>query len=385
MSSLFNIDFIESITQIESSCWNGIINTDYPFIQYDFLLGLEKSGATTNQSGWQPYHLIVRVDDEIKALMPLYIKGHSYAEYVFDHAWADAYYRNGLDYYPKLVSSIPFTPSVGQRVYSHDSVDQNALMESILQAIKELCEKNQFSSWHLLFPLENEIEGFESLNCLSRVGVQYHWFNQDNKNENYQSFEHFLENCKTKPRKNIRRERRLVEQQGIMIHQYEGKAIPVELWQQLFTFYEDTYLKRSGHAGYLNKGFFDFIAKYLTDHTMVISAELNQQVVAAALFFKDKKTLYGRYWGCLEEFNCLHFELCYYQGIEYCIKHKLDRFDAGAQGEHKIPRGFKPIKTYSSHWIARQDFSMAIHQFIQEESKQIDTLLPILYQKLPYK
>ncbi len=385
MSDDPKITFIDSITEIEREIWNKIINSSYPFIQYDFLLALEQSGATGFESGWQPHHLVVKVNDHVKAVMPLYIKEHSYGEYVFDHTWADAYYRNGLDYYPKLVSSIPFTPVVGQRIYCHQSVDRKVVVNHVIQAIRQLCEEKKYSSWHLLFSFESEISDCESFDCLTRVGFQYHWFNQNKDNQHYDSFDDFLQICKSKPRKNIRRERRLVEQQNIRIKHYQGNDIPESLWHQLFTFYQATYLKRSGHAGYLNKAFFEYIATYMNNHTLIISAETHQNIVAASLFFKDDKTLYGRYWGCLQEFDCLHFELCYYQSIEYCIKHQLDKLDAGAQGEHKVSRGFKPVKTYSSHWIAHQDFSNAIELFVKEEAKQIESVLPVLAQKLPFK
>jgi predicted N-acyltransferase len=399
MSDSLIIDFLDSINQVDANSWNQVVDTDYPFIQYEFLSALEQSGATTAESGWQPFHLVVKNDHQIVAIMPLYIKQHSYGEYVFDHAWADAYYRNGLDYYPKLVSAIPFTPSVGQRVYFHksiqqergqdsildDSIRKESLLKLITQAIQRVCHDNQISSWHLLFGDDNEMSALERLDCFTRVGVQYHWFNRDSETKPYQNFDGFLANCKAKSRKSIKRERRLIREQAIGIKWYEGSQITPELWQQFYRFYEMTYLKRSGHSGYLNQAFFELLAESFNQQTLIISAEVDQTIIAAALYFKDNKTLYGRYWGCLQELNCLHFELCYYQGIEYCIKHGITRFDAGAQGEHKIPRGFKPIKTYSSHWVAEPNFVLPLRRFVKDEAQYIEQLLPELAKKLPLK
>lgn len=380
----FDISLIQSVGDIEPSLWAKVINTDYPFIQHGFLLALEESGATSDKSGWQPTHLVVKQDDELKGVMPLYLKSHSYGEYVFDFQWAEAYHQTGINYYPKLVTAIPYTPSTGKRFYFDNIIDNSAMEKAALyskiqQVIQKLSIDQQISSWHILFPTKEESDLLKTTGSMARLGIQYHWLN-----EGYQSFEDFISHCKLKQRKSIKRERILVSKQGIEISILQGDEISENIWQKFFLFYQLTYMKRSGHGGYLNQSFFDLIGQHLPNSIVMIIAKIDDEIVAASLFFKDSTTLYGRYWGCVKEFKFLHFELCYYQGIEYCIKHQLKKFDAGAQGEHKIKRGFTPIKTYSNHWVANADFSKAIQDFVVQEAMQVEENIQLLRMKLPF-
>jgi len=380
MSSNLTFSLIESIQDIRALEWSRVINTAHPFIQYDFLFSLEKSAATTLDSGWSPKHLIIKLNNELVGLMPLYLKSHSYGEYVFDFQWANAYHQSGLAYYPKLVSAIPFTPATGQRIYLDESINNQRTYQEITDFIREFCLQQDISSWHLLFSAVAESKSLSAANTIARLGMQYHWFNKS-----YLDFEHFLSACKLKHRKNIKRERRVVKQQGFNISIINGEDISDLLWQQFFIFYQKNYIKRSGNYGYLSELFFKMLGNSMPETIVMAVASLNNQVVATSLFFKDEKTLYGRYWGASQEFEFLHFELCYYQGIEYCIRNKLDKFDAGAQGEHKIKRGFKPIKTYSNHTIIHPQFESAIRHFVGQEQIYIEQSIQELQQKLPFK
>ncbi|MET1253891.1 GNAT family N-acetyltransferase [Aliikangiella maris] len=422
MLNSYQFQFISSIQEIDRACWQQLINTDYPFIQYDFLLALEKSASVCTKTGWQPHHLIVKSDTQLIAAMPMYIKSHSYGEYVFDFQWANAYEQSGLSYYPKLLTAIPFTPSSGKRLYVCATIDENEFYQHIFPLMHEkimaLCQKQQLSSWHLLFCDKTESNYWQLQGGLQRIGMQYHWFNQ-----NYSSFDDFLDQCRAKNRKNIKRERKQLTQQSLQVEVLQGAQVTLAHWQAFYEFYQVTYLKRSGHNGYLTDEFFKLLsASQSLQIVMIIAKELPdnneslrdrkmseyhqavfpdfkeqlsdkndnvnkqpQQIVAASLFFKDAECLYGRYWGCRKEYDFLHFELCYYQGIEYCIEHGLKRFDAGAQGEHKIPRGFKPIETYSNHWIQNSNFAGAIRQFTEEEALYVRQAIGQLKQKLPFK
>jgi hypothetical protein len=312
--------------------------------------------------------------------MPLYLKTHSYGEYVFDFEWAKAYHENGLQYYPKLLTAIPFTPASGCRICHHQEININALIPKIFSAIQNYALSVNASSWHFLFPEKKIFEELSDSNLLPKIGVQFHWFNKG-----YNNFDDFLESLMPKRRKDIRRERKKVKQQGVQLSTLEGKDIDSDLWKKFHLFYQLTYAKRSGHGGYLSEAFFKTIGDTLDQNIMLVTATIEQDLVAAALFFKDDSTLYGRYWGCMQEFDFLHFEACYYQGIEYCITHQLKKFDAGAQGEHKLQRGFEPIETYSNHWIADDAFSDAIRHHLQQEKRYTKQYFNAACQKSPYK
>jgi len=371
---------IDSINAIDPEAFSCIINTDNPFSQFEFFQTLEDSSAIGGASGWITQHLTVFQHGKLIAFVPLFIKTNSYGEYVFDFEWANAYQSYGLSYYPKLVSAIPFTPTSGKRIFIAPEHSLKELLPTILSAIKSAAEHNQFSSWHLLFLNLPEHQELQNHKMLSRLGVQFHWHNKS-----YINFEDFLKQLTRKRRKDINRERKKVISQGISFSIFEGKNITSSMWAEFYVFYQLTYAKKSRQKGYLTEEFFILIGQRMPENIVMVIAEENHNTVAAALYFKDKNTLYGRYWGCHQEFDFLHFEACYYQGIEYCITHKLKKFDAGAQGEHKIQRGFEPELTYSNHWIENEAFSEAIKDYLKQERLYIQNYFQAASEKSPFK
>ena len=372
--------FLSSLSQISAAEWNRLAGTDYPFARHEFLLALEQSGCTDAESGWQPCHATLYRDDTLVALMPLYLKSHSYGEYVFDWSWADAWQRHGLSYYPKLLTAIPFTPATGPRLCIAEGEDAVACSRGLFAAVKQLAGQQAVSSWHVLFPSQEEALLLGQQGASTRLGSQFHWFNQG-----YSDFDDFLAGFNSRKRKSLKRERRRVEEQGIELRVLEGEEITAADWERFYLFYQMTYAKRSGHGGYLNREFFLGLGGAIGQHCVLVMAYREQQAVAGALYFRSADTLYGRYWGCEQELDCLHFETCYYQGIEYAIKHGLQRFDPGAQGEHKIQRGFTPIKTWSNHWISDPGFADAIADFSRREQQQIDQYISSASTYLPFK
>lgn len=365
-----------AVSQIPRERWQRLADTDNPFLNYDFLNALETSGAVSHKTGWQPLHLEILDNTETLVLLPLYLKSHSWGEYVFDWSWANAYEEAGLAYYPKLLSAIPFTPSTGPRWLSRLPAPQ--ALSLISKTIEQLTAAHQLSGYHLLFP---DLQPNRELpdGWLQRSGHQYHWFNA-----NYQSFEQFLESFTARKRKDVRKERRKVSEQGIEFQRRSGRELSDQQLDEFYRFYATTYLKR-GQPPYLTERFFGQICETLGDQTLFILAYQQQRCIAGALFFHDATTLYGRYWGCEQEVDGLHFETCYYQGIEFAIERGLQRFDPGAQGEHKIKRGFRPVKTQSLHWIASAEFRNAIGNFLNEEEILVNQRICQLEAHLPFK
>lgn len=380
MPEQLSFKFVRSIQDVDKADWQGLAGPDYPFIQYQFIDALESSGSVCSDTGWQANHLVGYQNNKLVLAMPLYIKHHSYGEYVFDFQWANAFHQSGIAYYPKLVSAIPFTPATGPRILIAAELDVTQVYRLVIEQLNSFAIKNKLSSWHLLFPFKSLSTELRQHDCMQRVGIQYHWFNQ-----NYQDFSDYLSDFKLKKRKNIKRERNKIKLQGIKTTLLIGTDIPQSLWERFYLFYQVTYAKRSGHGGYLNLEFFMLLAEHMAENIVMSVAQADGQIVAAALFLKGKDTLYGRYWGCVAEYDFLHFELCYYQGIDYCIQHNLKRFDAGAQGEHKIARGFVPIITYSNHWIQHPDYSRAIKSFLDEEAKLVNHTMGQLSDSLPFR
>jgi len=380
------------MTEISVDDWNAVTGTDYPFTRHEFLHALELSGATGQQSGWEALHVLVYDKNNLIAIMPTYLKQHSYGEYVFDHAWADAYLRHNLAYYPKLVSAIPFSPVSGQRICIVPSYDPALVYVAIEAFMIEYCQAHKLSSWHLLFPEKSTSDHLLDFSLdkqlTQRTAVHFQWFN-----EGFNNFDDFLALFSSRKRKNLKKERKQVEQQGISLEVFEGKDIPEHIWERFYYFYQMTYAKRSGHGGYLCKSFFQQLAKSMPDSLVLVLAKFegdgdggeDGEYIAGALNLRDSNTLYGRYWGCLQEFKHLHFETCYYQGIDYCIKEGITRFDPGVQGEHKIQRGFRPVFTYSNHWIKEPTFRAAIKDFLSEEKQMIEDYQKDTTRHLPFK
>ncbi|MEZ5568461.1 MAG: GNAT family N-acetyltransferase [Halioglobus sp.] len=373
-------EFITSLSDISAADWNGLAGPDYPFLRHEFLFGLEQTGCTSAETGWQPCHLLLKRGEGLEAVMPLYLKSHSYGEYVFDWSWADAWNSRGLRYYPKLVTAIPFTPASGPRVGTREGVTEAAVAPLMLNAIRQFAGERDLSSWHLLFPARALSDVMLEEGMHRREAVQFHWFN-----EGYASFEEFLSTFSSRKRKSLRRERKRIAEQGLRMTTRSGNAITEEDWQQFYSFYQLTYAKRSGHGGYLSREFFLETAAGMGEQVVMVLAHKGAQAVAGALCFRGGDTLYGRYWGCEYEFDCLHFEACYYQGIEYCIANGLARFDPGAQGEHKIQRGFRPVTTVSNHWIADPALSSAVADFTRREAQHVALYKGDAARLLPFK
>lgn len=375
------LSFIDSIHQIGANDWNRLSdNSQYPFLQHAFLSALEDSGSTTVGTGWEPHHLLVRDRGQLCAAVPLYRKTHSYGEYVFDWAWADAYQRSGRHYYPKLVTAIPFTPASGPRFLLANSVEDECLLPMLTSAITEEALSLGASSWHCLFPETSVSEQLAARGFSRRLGCQFHWFNRG-----YRDFDDFLESFASRKRKNLKKERRRVVEQGIELVVKSGDEVTQSEWDLFYQLYHLTYFKRSGRQGYLGPDFFHRLAESMPASIVLVVAYQEGEMIAAALNFRDREYLYGRYWGCKQEFNFLHFEACYYQGIDYAIQHGLKRFDPGAQGEHKIQRGFTPVATWSNHWIAEPLFKDAIDDFLQREQASVSAYIADAESYLPFK
>ncbi|MCV6614042.1 MAG: GNAT family N-acetyltransferase [Cellvibrionaceae bacterium] len=376
------IEFCSSISSIDAQQWQALWAEPYPFIQHGFLQALEESGCVGADSGWQMQHCLLWNEEKTQLLgaMPLYIKHHSYGEYVFDWAWADAYHRAGLEYYPKLLAAIPFTPASGPRIGFAPGQDAQQIGDQLIAACLHKARDIDASSFHLLFPHQRDRQILQKPELMPRTAVQFHWHNHG-----YQNFDEFLATFKSRKRKSLKAERRKVAEQQVSLVRREGKHIDEQQWQRFYHCYQLTYLKRSGHKGYLNWDFFQRLGQSCADQIMMVQAYQRGDMVAGALYFKDSQTLYGRYWGCLDEFEALHFEACYYQGIVYAIEQNLQRFDPGAQGEHKIQRGFTPSLVHSLHWIEDQRFARAIEDFLDRERHHIASYQEDAARYLPFK
>ncbi len=372
------VKHINSMTEVSANCWNKLVQNKDPFLRHEFLLALEQSRSVIKETGWNPYHLLIFEQQILVACMPLYLKNHSRGEYVFDQQWADAYAMSGMEYYPKWVNAIPFTPCQGQRILMNAEVDNSTIIKLLLDYIKQLSEQKNISSFHCLFPKPDQTDLLQQ-QLLIREGIQFQWFNK-----NYTDFTDYLQTFTSRQRKKITKERRKVFEQGINLQRLTGLEITESQWQVFFQFYQLTYLKR-GQSAYLTIDFFKQLAQTMPEQILLVLASKDQIYVGAALSFIGENTLYGRYWGCYAEYNSLHFETCYYQGLEYCFEHQLQTFDSGAQGEHKIARGFEPITTYSAHWIRNTQFSKLIADFLKREKVLIKDYKKDCYQQLPFK
>jgi predicted N-acyltransferase len=369
---------IASLSEVGQPAWDALVGSQAdanPFLSFAFLHALHESGSASQDTGWQPQYLTLWLDEHIVAALPMYAKFHSYGEYVFDWAWADAYRRNGLDYYPKLLSAIPFTPVTGNRLIAIDDQARAAL----LQALLGVQEASGLSSTHILYPPQSEATQLEGAGFLLRKGVQFHW-----QNQGYDSFEQFLSTLEQKKRKNIRAERRKVQEAGITMRPLPGRDASETDWLFFKRCYDQTY--REHHSTpYLNLDFFQRIGESMPDNLLLVIAEREGQAIASSLLVHDQHALYGRYWGCIEQHPCLHFETAYYQPLEFCIANKIAAFEGGAQGEHKMARGFLPKQTWSAHWLAHEAFADAVERFLAQEGKGMDDYVDELNERNPFK
>ena len=366
----------DGIEQIDARDWNTLVGDSYPFLRHEFLLAAEETGCVSADSGWSPRHIAL-VDEREKLLgaMPLYEKTHSWGEFVFDWSWAQAYQQAGLDYYPKLVSAAPFTPAPSGRLF----VSQPELRPILVQAALAYAKECGHSSLHVLFPREDELGVLEDTGLKLRKDCQFHWHNH-----NYRSFDEFLAGFSSKKRKKARRDRRHVAEAGIRFRWLTGRELDSAIWADVYQLISLTFLRR-GSMPYFSFDFFVEVSKRMPDNILVVLAEQNRQPTAAAVFYVSDAVLYGRYWGCDTQYNALHFETCYYQGIDFCIANGKKIFEPGTQGEHKISRGFTPVSTWSAHWLARPEFFAAVANYLEAEERHIDRYISAADEHSPYR
>jgi len=368
------LEVAESIAKLSADAWD-VLAGGVPLLSHAFLSAFETSNSVGAGTGWQPCFLLLYDDTQLIGAMPLYVKYHSYGEYVFDWAWAEAYERNGLSYYPKLVSAIPFTPINSSRLLTNHP-DTKAL---IVNALSQIMRQNKMSSAHVLFPDDDSAEWFKQAGWMQRQGVQFRWQNLD-----YSDFDEFLSQLSHDKRKKIRQERKKVTDSGVICLQVKGGEITPEQWNFFYQCYENTYLEHRS-TPYLTREFFTTIGNSMPQNILLILAYLDEKPIAAALNIYDEVTLYGRYWGSMQYVPNLHFELCYYQAQIFCITEKIEFFEGGAQGEHKLARGFKARPTCSFHQIANPDFAVAIEDFVVQESKGVAAYANELDERAPFK
>jgi predicted N-acyltransferase len=374
---------IGSLNEVSSEAWNSLAGTQVPFLRHEFLSALEKHHCVGESTGWIPQHVLIYENETLLGAMPQYLKTNSYGELVFDWAWAEAYQRSGLDYYPKLVVAIPFTPATGPRLLISPTADREAIAAQLIQASLEHAKNLRLSSVHVLFPDEENRQQLKQQGLLMRLGCQFHWHNLPG-DQHYCDFDDYLAYLTSSKRKKIRRERRIVRESGVTLHRLPGNELSDEQWQSVHRHYCSTFDRLSGYAT-LSLDFFREISQTMPQQLIVILAKHRGDTVASAICYRDNTTLYGRHWGCDAHFQNLHFEACYYQGLEYCIEHKLQHFDPGAQGEHKISRGFLPTPTWSAHWIADPQFRLAIEDFLQRETLGMQHYIETLGEHSPFK
>lgn len=371
----------DSIAGVGRAAWDACAAaTGDPFVSYDFLHACEASGSAVPSQGWGPRHLALEGEDgAVIGVMPLYLKGHSQGEYVFDHAWADVYERAGGRYYPKLLSAVPFTPATGPRLLSHPDADAGTVREALLQGAVGLAEQAGVSSLHINFPTRQEWTGLGDAGLLLRQDIQYIW-----RNGGYATFEDFLAALSSSRRKTIRRERREA-QAGLDIRILTGGEIQEAHWDAFFAFYMDTGSRKWGRP-YLTRDFFSRVGAKMADSIALVMAFRDGQAIAGALNFIGRDALYGRQWGTLDDVPFLHFELCYYQAIEFAIQRGLSRVEAGAQGEHKLARGYLPSAVYSAHWIAHDGLRSAVSDYLDRERPGVALEIEAMTAEMsPYK
>lgn len=349
------------IAKIGAEAWDACAGGDDPFTSYAFLSALEDSGCASAEAGWHPAHLHLKQDDDIVGVVPAYLKSHSYGEYVFDHGWADAFERAGGRYYPKLQASVPFSPVNGPRILAKDPEHRTLLAHGLRSATAQ----TGASSAHMTFQTKEEAAILEEAGFLTRRGLQFHFENRD-----YEDFDTFLASLNARKRKNIKKERAAAAATGLRLEALSGDDLRSDHFDAFYAFYADTSDRKWGQA-YLNREFFELLHQRLADQIVLMMAFDEDRPVAGALNLKSSTTLFGRNWGCLQDHKFLHFELCYYQAIDYALAHGLRQVEAGAQGGHKVSRGYEPSLTYSSHHIEHPDFRRAVEGFLAEERQQM--------------
>ena len=381
--SALQMQVLSAIADIPAEQWNALHASKNPFIQHQFLNALERHGCVSERYGWIPKHLLFHQGDELVAAMVLYEKHNNYGEFVFDHAWQQAWDSVGLNYYPKLVSAAPYTPASGPRILlagslTADPKQVQQVYAEIVENLQNFATENGYSGTHILFSDEQQQLAQQS-EVILRHDVQFQWFNQ-----NYRSFDDFLATLKPKKRKNISQERRKLAEHDITFRVMSGTEASEQDWQDFDFFYQKTFIEKWSTPT-LNLAFFQEIAQTMPEHIVLVMAQRDGKNIAGALMFRSNNVLYGRHWGCAEQVKHLHFETCFYQGIEYAIQYGLQRFEPGAGGEHKISRGFIPVPMQSSHWLTVNPFVQGIADFVQQEQQMIDDYMQEIWQTSPYR
>ena len=368
---------------IDAAAWDALLaqqSHPTPFMRHAYLSAMHHSGSATPQTGWTARYLSLWHGDELHAACPLYLKSHSYGEYVFDWAWANAYEQHGLAYYPKALVAVPFTPVPGSRLLARN----DAARQALVQALQQWCEDQQLSSWHLLFGSDVDLSACAQAQWMQRHTVQFHW-----QNQGWHDFDAFLASLQQEKRKKIKQERRRVAQAGVRFQALSGRDIGAADWDFFYACYERTYFEH-GNAPYLSRAFFQAMADDMPEHWLLLLADRGGPPMACSLIgLSDAgahpSVAYGRYWGALERVDCLHFEACYYQPLIWCLQNGVQRFEGGAQGEHKMARALMPVMTHSAHGVADPRFAQAIGQFLDRETRGVDNYLEHLGQRTPYK
>ena len=370
----------ESIEQVRPEDWDRVAGGHDPFLSHAFLHALERSGCACDSSGWSARHLLLHASDgRLAAAVPLYLKSHSFGEFVFDWAWADAYRRAGLRYYPKLVATVPFTPVTGTRMLVAAGEDRDAIRRQLIGAARDLADRLGASSLHWLFTTADDTAALETHGMMRRTGYQFHWHNRG-----YRDFDDFLAGFSSQKRKKIRRERLQVREAGVETVLLTGDDLTPAHWERFYGFHLAT-LRKHGAAPYLTPEFFQALGETLREHVVMVVARRGQDDVAAALNLRGADALYGRYWGGAQDIPGLHFETCYYRAIEYCIAAGIPRFEGGAQGSHKLARGFLPNMTFSAHWLRHPEFERAVADFLERERNGLEAHLDELNEHSPFK
>ena len=371
------IELASSLRNIDKNQWNKLNICNHPFTSYEFLYALETSNSVSTKTGWTPKHILVKnAANNLIGASPNYLKMHSYGEYIFDHSWANAFENAGGQYYPKLLSAIPFTPATGPRILLSPQKNNNdEIFKLIIGTYEQLVKNNNLSSAHINFITKQLSDTLNKRNWIKREGLQFHWYNKK-----YQSFDDFLDELKSTKRKAIKKERKKINEYGLTIERLTGDALNVKIWDSFYEFYLSTIDKKWGGA-YLTKDFFYSINRSMKNKILLVIAKKNNDIIAGALNFIGESTLYGRNWGSKLDIPFLHFELCYYQAIEYAIENKIQIVEAGAQGHHKIQRGYIATSTYSAHYIQNDSFDKAIRGFVEMEANEINKQIEIINQQ----
>lgn len=378
----FQLEIVDRLSDITPEKWNALLPDDAgPFLRHEFLSALEETGCVGANTGWQVAHLLLKDGGQLIGAMPLYLKQHSYGEFVFDWSWAQVYEQQGMQYFPKALCAIPFTPVQGSRILSAKDIDADLVKQQLIKGLKTLVLQNNLSSAHVLFPHASEAKVLKDQSFMLRDSVQFHWHNQG-----FENFEQFLAALTMKRRKNIRREREQVVREQITFRHIPGISSTNADWEFFYRCYANTYLEHRS-SPYLNEAFLKLWAQRMPENLHLIIAERNENPIAASLLVVDPTSskAYGRYWGAIEHIPCLHFETAYYQAIEYCISNEIQTFEGGAQGEHKMARGFLPTTIQSAHFIADPQFAKAVQHFLDREHQGIGAYVDELAEHSPLK